>query len=121
LKPTDEHGCELSKGTELRFGVGISRYREVAAEELLYTFELAPAAEAVPFRGTIEGEIPNGEGVWSVALILAALRVLSAVGGAKSRGIGWVSLNAVSVEPEVPNVKEVLEKCPMSLSVLKSA
>lgn len=123
LKPDEKQGrqvIQVVKDTGLRFGVGIGRYRGAAAEDLLYTIEVASATTAVPFIGTIEGDIPDDEGRWPLAVVLASLRTIGAVGGARSRGLGWVNLEAAGVEPIVPDVKEVLEEWLTSPSALQS-
>lgn len=112
LKPGERLDRQVMKDTKLRFGVGISRYRRVAAEDLLYTLEVAPAAQGVPFRGTIEGNIPDNEWKRLLALVLASLQTINAIGGAKSRGLGWVTFKTVKVEPTLSDkdIKEVLKE-----------
>ena len=112
LKPGDRQDRQIMKDTKLRFGVGISRNRKVAAEELLYTLEVAPVAEAVPLRGTIEGNISDKEWKRLLALVIVAVRAVEAIGGAKSRGLGWVVLKAVEIEPVLSDtdIKEVLKE-----------
>lgn len=101
---------EVAKKTDLRFGVSISRYRNATVEERLYTIEVASTAQALFFQGTIEGYLPNEEGLRLLALVLVALRAVEAAGGGKSRGLGSVKLEATTVEPVISDIKEVLEE-----------
>ena len=120
LKPGERLDRQVMKDTRLRFGVGISRHRRVAADDLLYTLEVASAAEGVPLQGAIEGNLPDEEWKRLLALVLAALRAINAIGGARSRGLGWVTLEAVSIEPELSysDIKEVLKEWLTSPSTL---
>ncbi len=69
----------------LRYGVALSRHRRVAEEKLLYTTEIFGP---VTLAGTIEGKVSE-EGL---ALLLAGLDFLFALGGGKSGGLGWCRL-----------------------------
>jgi len=107
---TDTGDADAVASTALRYGVGISRYRGAAAEDLLYTTEVASAAPAIPLSGVIEGEIPEAEGSGPLALLLAAVRGLQMVGGGRSRGLGWLTME-VTAPPLTPaQVKEELRR-----------
>ena len=106
----DVADAEAVASTALRYGVGVSRYRGAAAENLLYTTEVVSAAPMVPFSGTIEGEMPEAEGNGPLALLLAAIGALRMIGGGRSRGLGWLNLE-VTAPPLAPaQVREELEQ-----------
>ncbi len=101
--------------TQSRYGVSLSRLRRVAKEDLLYTTEIwVREPEALTFRGWIEGWLADTSDLWQVALLLAGLRSLIALGGGRSRGLGWLRPPVSTVvrldgEETSVNVKEVLE------------
>ena len=72
--------------TTHRYGVAISRRRGVAEDKLLYTTELLKPGVNLIFGGAMEGDLLPGE----VALVLAGLRSLPALGRGKSGGLGWL-------------------------------
>ncbi|MBL7183260.1 MAG: hypothetical protein ISS50_02295 [Anaerolineae bacterium] len=103
--------------TRTRFGVGISRRRGVAQEDLLYTTEVWPQdLDKLVFTGCVEGEIASRRELWQVALILAGMRSLYALGGGKSRGMGWSRVQAangvvkLNGQEEQIKVREELER-----------
>lgn len=103
--------------TRTRFGVAISRRRGVAQEDLLYTTEVWPQElDKLVFVGCIEGEIADRGELWQVALMLAGMRSLYALGGGKSRGMGWSQVQAaegvvkLDDQEEQIKVKEELER-----------
>lgn len=79
---------------ETRMSVSLSRYRKTAYEERLFSTEVGTAPGfTVPIRGLF----PNDhEGKRAAALLFAASRVPFAIGGGKSRGLGWVTREAFS-------------------------
>lgn len=106
----DVADAEAITSTALRCGVGVSRYRSAAAENLLYTTEVVSAAPMVPFSGDIEGDVPESEGNGPLALLLAAIGALRMVGGGRSRGLGWLKLE-VTAPPLTPvQIKEELKR-----------
>ena len=74
-----------------RYGVALNRRRGVAADALLYTTELFEPGVPVSFKGVLTGEI----GLVSTAWVVAGLNFLTAMGRAKSAGLGWVEAKAV--------------------------
>lgn len=100
--------------TDSRFGVSLSRRRRVAKEDLLYTTEVwSRGPDTLIFEGTIEGQIAGSDDLWQVALLLAGLRSLLALGGGRSRGLGWLRpVTGLTVrldtQPQTVDVKEVL-------------
>ena len=89
-----------SPRTHVRYGVALSRYRQVAKDKLLYTTELFEPGEKLVFGGTLQGEITRQE----AALVVAGLRLLPAMGRGKSGGLGWLT-----AEAEVREDGEVLD------------
>lgn len=106
----DVAGAEAIASTALRYGVGVSRYRGAAAENLLYTTEVVSAAPMVPLSGDIEGDVPESEGNGPLALLLAAIGALRMIGGGRSRGLGWLNLE-VTAPPLAPaQIREELKR-----------
>jgi len=86
-----EHREHLRKAkqypvTTHRYGVAISRRRGVAEDKLLYTTELLKPGVNLIFGGEMEGDLSPGQ----VALMLAGLKMLPALGRGKSGGLGWL-------------------------------
>ena len=69
-----------------RPGVAIDRKLRTASPEKLFLFATTPQNFALSFRGEILGELDDEI---SIGLIYAGLRSLFAIGGGKSRGLGW--------------------------------
>jgi CRISPR-associated protein Csm3 len=76
--------------TTQRYGVAISRRRGVAENALLYTTELFEPGIALVFRGQLVGDLEPHQ----VALVLAGLKLLPAIGRGKSGGLGWFRAEA---------------------------
>lgn len=77
--------------TTTRTQVRLSRGRGTAAEGLLYTSEFS--LNGLQFRGRINGWLTAtpctiGEGYYEINLLLAGLRLIDMLGGARSRGAG---------------------------------
>jgi CRISPR/Cas system CSM-associated protein Csm3 (group 7 of RAMP superfamily) len=80
--------------TSLRHGVSLSRRRRVAEEARLYTTEIWMPGAKPAFRGEIRGDVERDE----LALLSVALDNLIALGGGKTGGLGWCTIEqAVSV------------------------
>jgi CRISPR/Cas system CSM-associated protein Csm3 (group 7 of RAMP superfamily) len=75
----------------VRNGVAIDRDTETADEGKLYDYEVIPSGVRFQFRLLVE----NGE-PWQWGMVLTGLRAFQgggvAIGGSKSRGLGWVKL-----------------------------
>jgi len=77
--------------TTFRHGVALSRSRRAAQPGLLYIGELFLPGVPLTFSGRIEG-IPTPE---DAAWLWLGLRFLNTLGGDRSRGLGWVSIEAL--------------------------
>jgi CRISPR/Cas system CSM-associated protein Csm3 (group 7 of RAMP superfamily) len=75
--------------TSLRYGVGISRRRRVAEDNLLFDTEVFTPGGPVTYAGEIRGEVDeNGLG-----LLVAGLENLFTLGNSKTSGLGWFQPN----------------------------
>jgi CRISPR-associated Csx10 family RAMP protein len=74
--------------SDLRYGVGLSRQRRVAEDQLLYTTEVFLPGTPITLKGTISGDLDREE----LNLVRAGLEGLFAVGGGKTKGLGWFDL-----------------------------
>jgi len=79
----------LPKTTQ-RYGVALSRRRGVAEDALLYTTELFEPGVELAFHGQLVGDLTPSQ----VALVLAGLKLLPALGRGKSGGLGWLRVKA---------------------------
>lgn len=84
--------------SDLRYGVGLSRHRRVAEDQLLYTTEVFLPGTPLTLKGVITGDLDDQE----LDLLRAGLDSLFTAGGGKTKGIGWYDL-AVTIthEPDV--------------------
>jgi CRISPR/Cas system CSM-associated protein Csm3 (group 7 of RAMP superfamily) len=84
--PSDWGRLRTVQAVALRPGVGISRTRGVAEDQLFFSLETYQPPSALFFQGLIWGTVAEkGE----VSLVLAGLRAVKTLGGARSRGLGW--------------------------------
>jgi len=74
---------------DLRYGVGLSRHRRVAEDQLLYTTEVFLPGVPVTLEGAITGDWDKDE----LALLQSGLKSLFAVGGGKTQGLGWFEMS----------------------------
>lgn len=74
-----------------RYGVALSRRRRVAEDALLYTTELFMPGLPVVFAAKLTGTLGQREAAW----LVAGLRLLPALGRAKSTGLGHLKVEAV--------------------------
>lgn len=72
----------------LRPGVSINRRRRTAEEQKLYLLETSPAAAQLRFAGHIQ--LQSTCPAYAKPLILAGFRHITALGGSKSAGLGWL-------------------------------
>lgn len=121
----NQEDTQVSSVTTWRYGVGLSRYRGAAAENLLYATETVTAAPYVTFTTTIRrtaaiGSDPGSPGDFcysiseaelkgATALLCAALGSLTMLGGGRSRGLGWVNVEVSAPGLEMSQVKEDLQ------------
>lgn len=99
LRQARLRGVQKYPSTTHRYGVAISRRRGVSDDKLLYTTELLKPGVNLIFGGVMEGDISPGQ----VALVLAGLKTLPALGRGKSGGLGW--LQKVAWKLDGPGVK----------------
>jgi CRISPR/Cas system CSM-associated protein Csm3 (group 7 of RAMP superfamily) len=76
--------------TTWRYGVALSRHRRVAEDALLFTTELFEPGVPLTFGGTLTGPLGERDAAW----VCAGLRLLPALGRAKSAGLGRLSSKA---------------------------
>ncbi len=94
--------------TNLRFGVGINRSRNVVAEDLLYSTETYAPPQALVYQGRIWGTLRERR---EVALLLAGLQSVLAIGGDRSRGLGWCQIEvAVTLDGQSVPPSELLQE-----------
>ncbi len=94
--------------TNLRFGVGINRSRNVVAEDLLYAAETFAPPQALVYQGRIWGTLGERR---EVALLLAGLQSASAIGGDRSRGLGWCQIEvALTLDGQSVSPSELLQE-----------
>ncbi len=106
--PRDWEQLRSVRATDIRLGVGINRSRNVTAEELLYSTETYVPPLALIYRGRIWGTLEERR---EVALLLAGLRSVVALGGGRSRGLGWWRLEiAVKLDGQPVSVYELLQE-----------
>jgi len=79
---------EVPPRTSLRYGVGLSRYRRVAQDQLLYTTEVFLPGGTVTLGGQINGQADEKD----VGLLVAAIENLLTLGSGKTSGMGWCDL-----------------------------
>jgi CRISPR/Cas system CSM-associated protein Csm3 (group 7 of RAMP superfamily) len=92
--------------TDVRMNVSLSRRRKTAFEERLFSTEVA-------WKSTINSQIKGWfsseeEALRGAAILIAAAKAGHAIGGARSRGLGWLQLNKWTVEvqgKEIPPEK----------------
>jgi len=96
--------------TQLRYGVALSRRRQVSEEKLLYTTELFEPGRRLAFNGTLHGQLSRSE----AALVVAGLRLMPALGRGKSGGLGWLSTGV-----EVREDEEVLDEATLQQALME--
>ena len=80
----------LDSDIDIRMGVGIERRRRTAKEEHLFSFEVGYGKQ---FSAEIKGVFTSGdEATMACALLFLGANTGFALGGGKSRGLGWVKL-----------------------------
>lgn len=91
------NGDELLHLTEIRDGVGIDRDLGTAKEGIKFDFEMVPKGAVFDIRISVE----NAED-WEVGLLLLAFKAMERgelpLGGKKTRGLGWGSLEGLKVQ-----------------------
>lgn len=95
---SDATACDASLAsymTRVQAGVSISRRRGTAEDERLYFIERG--VEGIVYEGQIDGYLDDGKASAELALMTCALERLVAIGGGKSRGTGWLSVEIVKI------------------------
>lgn len=82
--------------TRAQAGVALSRKRRTAEDERLYYIERG--IEGITYQGVIDGYLDYRLANQQLALLIAAIERLVAIGGNKSRGAGWTRALIKSVE-----------------------
>ena len=75
----------------------LTRHRQVASPQRLFFSETILGGSEAVFVGNITGDLPTDH---HLALLLLGIHALYAIGGAKSRGLGWID-NLPDVRPYV--------------------
>lgn len=98
-----------SSASDLRTSVSLSRRRRAAYEQRLFTQEVAVADT---LETTVTGWFADREsGLRAAALLLACARAGFALGGSRSRGLGWVRLKTFDANLDGrPVTREDLDK-----------
>jgi CRISPR/Cas system CSM-associated protein Csm3 (group 7 of RAMP superfamily) len=80
---------EQDLGEVLRSGVTINRARRTAEEKRLFFLETSPVNAGLIFKGEIQiiPELPPQ----AKPLLVAGLKLIDALGGSKSTGLGWIT------------------------------
>jgi CRISPR/Cas system CSM-associated protein Csm3 (group 7 of RAMP superfamily) len=71
--------------TSLRYGVGLSRRRGVAADQLLYDTEVFMPGGTITCAGEISGHVDEAD----LGLLIMGLENLMTLGSGKTSGLGW--------------------------------
>lgn len=80
----------LNSDIDTRMGVGIERRRKTSKEAHLFSFEIGYGKQ---FSTKIKGLFKSSdEAMNACALLFAGAKACFALGGAKSRGLGWMKL-----------------------------
>lgn len=85
-------------------GVALSRKRRTAEDERLYYIERG--VEGIVYEGAIDGSLDDASANQQLALIIAAIERLIALGGNKSRGSGWITTKITNVAIDGKDVNE---------------
>lgn len=75
---------------EFRTGVSISRYTKAKKEGHLYTMELGGRGGKLAFQSSIHGFLDSEIYQEDIACLVAAIRLIFALGGKRSAGLGWL-------------------------------
>lgn len=95
----------------VRPGVTLNRRRHTAEDRKLYFLETSPVNVKLPFVGHIH--LMSEQRDRDLALILAALQHIRALGGSKSVGLGWLSWE---VTPKIAIDDAIWEQLPRKKS-----
>ncbi|KPL75298.1 hypothetical protein ADN00_12975 [Ornatilinea apprima] len=102
LKTLDLHETPIKThaqnyGRLLRTGIGIDRKLRVVVPDRLFTNECV--GTKIPFTGRIIGEFPSSSPIeLDLALLLAALKSISHLGGGRGRGLGRCEFTFIKIQ-----------------------
>lgn len=102
LRFNDVRLSQEEENLPIRSGVAISRNRRAAFPQRLFFVETIPSLPDRPIRGQTEceGNFPNPNATQEAAALIAlAARWGFAIGGGKTRGLGWI--RDIEVEAEI--------------------
>jgi CRISPR/Cas system CSM-associated protein Csm3 (group 7 of RAMP superfamily) len=88
VEPAFLVGAQVAPSTSLRYGVGLSRRRRVAQDQLLYHTEVFLPGGTVTLEGEIRGSADEGD----LGLLVAGLENVLTLGGSKTSGMGWCEI-----------------------------
>ena len=89
IKREDYYGLQESF-MELRTGVSISSYTRAKRDGHLYTMELSGLGGYMVFESSITGFLDEDTYQKDIAYLVAAVRLIYALGGKRSAGLGWL-------------------------------
>lgn len=89
VKREDYYGLQESF-MELRTGVSISSYTRAKRDGHLYTMELSGLGGYMVFESSITGFLDEDTYQRDIAYLVAAVRLIYALGGKRSAGLGWL-------------------------------
>ncbi len=95
VEPAFLHERDAYAHATVRYGVGISRHRRVAEDQLLYTVEVFQPGSILTLTGEVRGFQLSAD---DVKLLVAGLDTLFTLGGHKTRGMGWCRLHMQATE-----------------------
>lgn len=93
IKSEDYYGLQESL-MELRTGVSISNYTRAKRDGHLYTMELSGLGGYMVFESIITGFLDKDTYQKDIAYLVASVRLIYALGGKRSAGLGWLSRRA---------------------------
>lgn len=97
--------------TRIRDGVGLSRDLGRAEDGIKYDYEIIEPSACVAFVLDVDNAHP-----WQMGLLLAVIAEIGRgglrVGGAGSRGLGWLELEGSPTVIHYANIRQVLTKAP---------
>jgi CRISPR/Cas system CSM-associated protein Csm3 (group 7 of RAMP superfamily) len=86
-------GAARSRALVVRTGVALDRARRAALGHRFYSLEVVEAT--APLEGVIQGWLSGSRAGEQLGLVVAALRLMPQLGGGRSRGLGWGSMEVV--------------------------
>jgi CRISPR/Cas system CSM-associated protein Csm3 (group 7 of RAMP superfamily) len=110
VEPAFLTSAQVAPRTSLRYGVGLSRRRRVAQDQLLYNTEVFLPGGTVTLEGEIRGSADEGD----LGLLVAGLENLLTLGGSKTSGMGWCE-----VEFDLHRIEDGGRENPLSADELR--